>query len=1000
MTSQYQNFNDTPDAIIYEGQEINLVFTRNPDGTGTVTWNIPPPANGCSAASQAYDGIVITIDTKAANYRTTSPTNGVKYNGDPTADPDLHTGDKLDTALVLGAFYNDKTTTKLTVSDLDPNKFYYVSGYAVDNVGRYHREGVHAYSLPSGEAEKPQEEYNAYQDISIIPRDTSKVTLNTLTGLSKTQTYKLNIKIDQIPYTININGIDAQSYNDLINALNKQFKLLTGSSGKGVCGYPVPTNNPPYQSPLPPNANQYYVDIPNHRVYYWDGYHNLLQKAIFFNLDPSLHPSGTYWFNPNDPNTILMYETGGWSPQPFVKLDHDPRFPHCGELWFTGSAAYEFDGDHWCQLCLYIQTRNPSLSPILNCNTYWYNSGDGLLMKWDDDNKLFVEVLAIVSKKDPNTLGVGDFWLNETDGKIYRFSAGTWNLVTNIRYDEPDQHGNISYPAPNTYWFNPKDQKLYKRNNANTEWIEMDYTMYPTDPMDRASCDLWWNQSPSVDTLYVWDVIHNQWKPVEHFLQQVTDPSLPPNLPACAVWYNPADNTLKYILKNSCSEKEYIYSLFDPTDPPVGMVWYDTKNDIYYVWNGDEWEVIRPIISTYDPFILYDGYLWFDTENNTLNKWNGLSWDVLSYSTHPLTPNVGTLWFNTVNDELYEWNGTSWVVATPVITVSLRYQVNYHDPNVNGRAYLFFLFNEGGCCHIIEIVPNSGDLFTQIAQSVIYHEPKVGGNSPASGPMYKQLDVGTDGTPDERRALQATLRTLLGSISVQVELTKINLDKAIDNALLQFRKYSSYAYTRNFFFLDLKPNQQTYILANDCVGFNKITNVRALYRMQAGWIRTGLAGNELFGVAALQQLYTVGTFDMLSFSMMSMYMKELEQVFASRIMHQWVESSRELRLYQRIVLPERVLVDATIERTEQDIITNRVSAMWIQSWALAEAKHMLAQVRGKYLNLPGPNGSTSLNAQDLNAQAEAEKAALMEQLYDPAMGNYEDVGLAGHFTIG
>jgi hypothetical protein len=89
-----------------------------------------------------------------------------------------------------------------------------------------------------------------------------------------------------------------------------------------------------------------------------------------------------------------------------------------------------------------------------------------------------------------------------------------------------------------------------------------------------------------------------------------------------------------------------------------------------------------------------------------------------------------------------------------------------------------------------------------------------------------------------------------------------------------------------------------------------------------------------------------------------------------------------------------------MERTEQDLITNRASAMWIQSWALAEAKMMLSQVRGKYTTLPGPNGSTSLNASDLATQADSEKTALMEELFDPAMGNLEDVGLSAHLTIG
>ena len=981
---QFSNFADTPDGIIKEGQEITIKFVRNGDGTATVSWNIPPPANGCNSDTQAYDGIVVTIDTKAANYRSTSPQNATMYVGDPTADPDIFAGDTLDTALIVGAFYHDKTTTSLTVNNIDPSKFYYVSGYAVDNVGTYHREGVHAYSLPTGEAEKPMALYNAYQDISLLSNDSSKIMLNTLTGLSPYQTYVLHIKIDNVDHYISVPGVDAQTYFDLINTLNAEFKKISGNS---------------YSSPLPPNANQYYLDVANDKLYFWNGFTNTATNVIYFGQDPNSRPQGTYWVNPNVPNTIYMYETGGWEVQPFLSLDHDPRQPACGELWFNGTKVYEFDGDHWCELCLYIQTRNPSLAPILDCSTFWYDTTDSLLMKYDFDNAMFEEVLAIISVKDPNTLSVGDFWLNETDGKMYRYSAGAWSILTTVRYDAPDANGNIPYPAPGTYWLNPDTQVFYKRDAQNTVWIETNYTMYPTDPLQRSSCDLWWNQSPSVDTLYVWDIVNLVWKPVTNFLQQATDPSLPPNLPACAVWYNPATGILQYILRNSCASKAFINFAYDPTNPPVGTVWLDTTTNVYYVWNGAAWEPIYPIASTYDPFILYTGYFWYNPLTKILNMWNGTAWVNTPYSTTPLTPAIGTQWFDTANNELYVWTGSAWNIQLPVITISLKYQVS-KDPNTNGRAYLFFLFNEAGCGHLIDIIPDANGLFASLAQSVIYHEPMAGGNGPASGPMYKQLDVGTDGTPDERRALQATLRTLLGSMAVQVELSKIDIDVAIDNALLQFRRYSSYATTRNFFFLDAKPNQQTYQMANKCVGFNKITNIRAIYRMQAGWIRTGLAGNELFGVAALQQLYTVGTFDMLSFGMMSMYMKELEQMFASRIMHQWVESTRELRLFQRIVLPERLLLDATIERTEQDIITNRNSALWIQSWALMECKRMLAQVRGKYLNLPGPNGSTSLNAQDLNSQADTAREQLMEELLDPAMGNLEDVGLAAHFVIG
>lgn len=992
----YNNFADTPNAIIKEGEEITIKFLRHNDNTATIEWNIPKPANGCDPDTQAYNGILITVDTKPANYISTSPQNGKRYIGDPTVDPDMHAGDKLDTALVLAAFYNDKTTTSLMVTDLDPTKFYYVSGYAISNVGIYHREGVHAYSLPTGEDETAPIQYNSYQDVSILPIDNSKITLNTLTGLDKTKSYDFHIKVDEIDYHLPINGSESQSYGDMINSLNKQFKSITGSAALGICD--VKNASPAYKAPLPPNANKYYVDNVNNKLYYFDGYQNTQDTCLFYDTDPSLHTQGKYWITSNNPSEIYMYETGGWTLQPFIKLGSDPTTPACGTLWYNGSEVYEFDGDHWCKLCLYVQKTNPSLAPTLDCNTYWYDTAHFILQKWNVDNQGWDEIVAIISKTDPNTLNTGAIWLNETDGKLYKYVGASWNIMDNVRYDEPNANNSIDYPAPLTYWLNPVTQILYKIDSA-LNFIEVEYTMYPTDPIERQSCDIWWNQSPSVDGLYVWDIVNNKWIQVINFLQQSNDPSLPPSLPTCVVWYNPTDGSLKYIVKNSCQQKDYIHFLFDPTDPPIGTVWLNTSTNLYYVWNGASWEQIFPMISVNDPYSLYMGYYWYDTLNDQLKEWNGTTWDILPYVTTNPIATLGQLWYNTASDELYQWNG-SWVVAPPVVSVSLKYQVDNNDPYLNGRAYLFFLMNDPGCCHSIQIIPDAGSLLASVAQGVIYEEPKLGGESPASGPMYKQLGVGTDGTPDERRVLHETIRHMLGAMGVTVELQKPQINIAINNALLKFRKYSGYAVTRNFFFLDLKPNQQTYVLSNRCVGFNKITGIRALYRMQAGWIRTGLAGNELFGVAALQQLYTVGTFDMLSFALMSQYMKELEQLFASRIMHQWVESTRELRLYQRIVFPERVLVDATVERTEQDLLTNRATAMWLQSWAVAECKMMLGSIRGKYLNLPGPNGSTSLNGSDLMAQAQSEMAALIEELNDPAMGNYEDVGLAAHFTIG
>ena len=53
---------------------------------------------------------------------------------------------------------------------------------------------------------------------------------------------------------------------------------------------------------------------------------------------------------------------------------------------------------------------------------------------------------------------------------------------------------------------------------------------------------------------------------------------------------------------------------------------------------------------------------------------------------------------------------------------------------------------------------------------------------------------------------------------------------------------------------------------------------------------------------------------------------------------------------------------------------------WIQRYALAVAKGILGEIRGKYTSLPSPGGGATLNGADLAAQILQEKALLKEEL--------------------
>ena len=59
---------------------------------------------------------------------------------------------------------------------------------------------------------------------------------------------------------------------------------------------------------------------------------------------------------------------------------------------------------------------------------------------------------------------------------------------------------------------------------------------------------------------------------------------------------------------------------------------------------------------------------------------------------------------------------------------------------------------------------------------------------------------------------------------------------------------------------------------------------------------------------------------------------------------------------------------------------NSIGKQWIRRFALALAKEMLGQVRGKFASIPIPGESVNLNASDLLGQAKAEQDALREEL--------------------
>lgn len=1088
-------YTDGPGLLRAESLNVTLAFERTGPDTGRVSWNIPQPAAGCAAGKQRYNGMVVTLDTVPSNI-STAPINRQIYTGDPTADSALFAGDKLGTSKVIGAFYNDTTTNYFDVTGIKPNTPYYITGYPVDEQLRYFVEGVHSYSLdyvtgegtlgshaiqevylsPAPNPPGPYQQggvisqpgisngYGPSYDLAIqnygaawgndfgppsppgVPNllrlqagyvpEYLGVKPTDATCLVPHINYFAWFNINHHPYTVVINGEDALTFGDLVDAFNKRFASL-GVSLKG---------------PFPPNAGGLYYNPQTKQLFKWDGYAYTQLPLILYATDPTDVQVGDYWLNPE---TNLMYQWDGttWVPVPMITLSTDPSQPLCeGTYWFDGTTAWIWNGTTWCELTTYIDNTNPYLPPGDLCGAYWRNSDTEIFSLWSVDQQQWNAVVPIVYYTDPNNLPNGALWFNPSTSTLALFNNNVW-LPQFVRIQEQEPQN----PAPSVYWFDPLNQQLYQRDSSNTTWIPMPCMISLVDPTNRTSCGLWYNDISQ--QLFIWNQSTSAWVLVTNFYNQVKDPSSVTIPPPGAVWYDPSTGLFYKWIGTECSEAweviEVINTPYDPSSSiPIGTVWHNTTDGKYYVWTDNplpnHWEEIDPVIFPFAPNRLPAGTYWYNTSNDTLNYWNGVNWVNVTFSTQPLDPEVGTNWFNTDTNTLYTWNGIEWILGCPIASCQLdkRGYLVFKTMRVGEHAIIFVRTtateewarqfyldywnqvtpgaNTNFQAPVFSIQPwdsipidtvtggsgiypaanslsgyTAGSLFDTMATcyAVRFSVPVPGHDGVSNEPSYNELGIGTNGDDGPRLDMENRIRTMLGYYTVGVELTKEQLDLCVTMALEELRQKSSRAYFHGFFFMPIQPGQQKFILSNKSQNQNKIVNIQGIYRLTSAFISSA-HGAGVYGQIVLQHLYNMGNFDLLSYHIISEYVHLMEILFAARLTFTWHERTRELSIFHRFQFAELVAVETSLERTEQQLITDRWLKPWITKFGAAKAMEMLANIRGKYSTLPGAGGSVTLNARELRARAAELFAECKEELEQYQADLPEEYGLGTQFTFG
>jgi hypothetical protein len=351
----------------------------------------------------------------------------------------------------------------------------------------------------------------------------------------------------------------------------------------------------------------------------------------------------------------------------------------------------------------------------------------------------------------------------------------------------------------------------------------------------------------------------------------------------------------------------------------------------------------------------------------------------------PENPTVGKVYYDFNQKLLFVWTGSAWqpTSATTVITDSV-------DP-VPGNPALPSGY------------PKLGDFFYNTTQKMLKSwDGSQWNNTEADNgvPAYQKQGVGTDLTYAPRANLIDILKKQLGYPVICVELIEDHFNIAIDNALQELRRRTDTAYTKEYFFMTAMRFQDVYYLNDPSTGTDRIVDVLKIHRLNMLGL-VNFAPDNIYAQQFLNQFYAPGVgYDLVSIHLIHSLSEVYSQLFAGEVSFNWREATRELRVYRKFGTPEKVLIECSCEKPEQELLVDRWAQQWIQQWAESELMLMLANIRGKFTTLPGPGGGLSLNADTLISQAQSYQEDCLRQIKDFEVGQNGPDNFYSPFVIG
>ena len=218
------------------------------------------------------------------------------------------------------------------------------------------------------------------------------------------------------------------------------------------------------------------------------------------------------------------------------------------------------------------------------------------------------------------------------------------------------------------------------------------------------------------------------------------------------------------------------------------------------------------------------------------------------------------------------------------------------------------------------------------------------------------------------------LRRLAGNI-VDVELCPEELEEAIRTTLDMYRNRCSNSVEEAYTFLELQEDTNEYYLPTE------VAEVRQVFRRGLGRTQGGVTFDPFNAAFTNFYLLEAGRQGGLAtYFLFTQYQEVIGRLFGEHIIYTWEPGTRKLTIVRHVRGAETVALWVYKKRTDDEIITDIYARNWIVDYCTAISKIILGEGRGKFSQIIGPQGGTTLNGAELKSEGIADRDRLENEL--------------------